>query len=136
MAKYIVEVLDHVTEWIDFDINKFHRLDGPAREWTSGIKEWWVAGNRHRIDGPAVEFVSGSKLWYQNGKKHRIDGPAIEMADGDKEYWIAGKRHRIDGPAIEWSNGDKEYWIDDVYYTEQEFNARTTTKELTVAERN
>ena len=49
-------------------------------------------GEFHRIDGPAVEWTNGNKLWCQNGLKHRTDGPAIELTDGTKEWYINGVR--------------------------------------------
>ena len=75
----------------------------------------------HRVDGPAVEFESGTKQWYLNGKLHREDGPAIEWEDGDKEWWLFGKRHRINGPAVEMEDGTKEWYIDDEKYSEENF---------------
>ena len=45
-----------------------HRLDGPAREWIDGSKEWWLNGEYHREDGPAIEFSVGTKKWYLNGE--------------------------------------------------------------------
>ena len=66
----------------------------------------------HREDGPAIEFKTGSKYWYINGKCHRENGPAVECANGDKVWWINGKRHREDGPAVEYADGSKEWWID------------------------
>lgn len=44
----------------------------------------------HREDGPAIEFASGSKVWYLNGKAHCEDGPAAEWANGDKEWHLNG----------------------------------------------
>jgi hypothetical protein len=53
----------------------------------NGTKLWKNKNNQfHRIDGPAVEYSDGDKVWYQNDKLHRIDGPAIEYNDG-KKYW-------------------------------------------------
>jgi hypothetical protein len=46
--------------------------------------------NYHRTDGPAVEYSSGEKHWYVNGKRHRTDGPAIEYSNGNKEWWVSG----------------------------------------------
>src|SRR6056300_1991360 len=46
---------------------------------------------RHREDGPAIEYTSGDKVWYINGECHREDGPAIEYADGSKFWYINGK---------------------------------------------
>lgn len=49
--------------------NCFHREDGPAIEWASGAKEWYVNGHQHRIGGPADEWSEGvCKRWYINGK--------------------------------------------------------------------
>jgi hypothetical protein len=46
---------------------------------------------RHREDGPAVEYATGGKVWYINSKRHREDGPAIEYANGNKAWYINGK---------------------------------------------
>ena len=64
---------------VDKDGNKFYYKD---RKMTI----------RHREDGPAVEYATGYKAWYINGKLHREDGPAIESASGYKEWFINGKR--------------------------------------------
>jgi hypothetical protein len=45
------------------------REDGPAKEWASGTKKWYLNGEMHREDGPAVEWASGTKCWYLNGKE-------------------------------------------------------------------
>ena len=89
---------------------RLHRLDGPAIEYASGTKAWYVNGKRHRLDGPAVVW-GNNKVWYVNGKQHRLDGPAVEFSDGGKVWYVHGKRHRLDGPAIEYANGDKEWWV-------------------------
>ena len=47
----------------------------------------------HRIDGPAVEWSNGSKFWYVDGKRHRTDGPAIEYSSGSKRYYLFGERY-------------------------------------------
>jgi hypothetical protein len=44
----------------------------------------------HREDGPAFEYTSGHKEWYLNGKRHREDGPAIEYDNGYEEWWLNG----------------------------------------------
>jgi len=69
-------------------------------------------------------YANGDKFWYLNGELHRIDGPAIEYASGDKEWYLNGKYHRIDGPALEYTNGDKAWYIDDIEYTEADFNKK------------
>jgi len=46
----------------------YHKLDGPAIEWSNGDKYWFKEGKHHRIDGPAWEYFSGYKYWYILGK--------------------------------------------------------------------
>lgn len=41
----------------------------------------------HRTDGPAVEYDSGNKAWFINDKRYRLDGPALECYNGNK-YWF------------------------------------------------
>ena len=64
-------------------------------------------GELHNPNGPAIEYPSGHKEYYLNGIRHRIDGPAIEYADGRKSYFVKGTRHRTDGPTLEWEDGTK-----------------------------
>lgn len=106
-------------EWRN-SAGKWHRLDGPAREFNNGTKEWWVDGSLHREDGPAIDGPQG-KFWFVRGLYHRTDGPAIEWADGSKEWHVNGLRHRVDGPADERSNGYKFWWINNRSFTEDEF---------------
>ena len=57
-----------------------------------GDKVWRnKEGNWHRIGGPAIEYSNGTKYWFDNGKQHRIDGPAVEYSDGDKSWYLRGK---------------------------------------------
>jgi len=77
----------------------------------NGEKHWYKNDKFHRIDGPAIEYTNGSKYWYKNGKCHRINGPAVEYADGTKFWYRNGKCHRIDGPACEWPDGSKFWWL-------------------------
>ena len=90
----------------------------------NGYKEWYQDGKFHRLDGPAVEWSSGSKTWYQNGERHRLDGPAFEDANGDKAWYQNDKLHRVDGPAVEDADGYKEWHIEGKELSEEEFNAR------------
>jgi hypothetical protein len=54
-----------------------------------GTKRWLnEKGKYHRLDGPAYEGSSGYKSWWVNGRLHRLDGPAVERPDGYKEWWI------------------------------------------------
>ena len=58
----------------------------------SGNKYWYKEGTTiyHRLDGPAVEYSDGGRAWFVNGKYHRIDGPAIEYANGIILWYING----------------------------------------------
>ena len=99
-----------------------------------GTVEWRnIHDNYHRVDGPAITSPVREEYWV-NGLRHRIDGPAIEWKDGHTEYWVDGRRHRIDGPAVMCGNTNNEYWIDGNCMTEQQFRAKTTVRELTVAQ--
>ena len=75
---------------------------------------------------------NGDKFWYLNGQLHREDGPAREYADGSKSWWLNDQRHRVDGPACEWSDGHKSWYLNGERLTEEEFNNKTKTKELTI----
>jgi len=60
---------------------------------TKEVTKWYNEFNQlHRENGPAVEWASGNKGYYINDKLHREDGPAIEWASGSKDYFINGKR--------------------------------------------
>ena len=81
---------DGSIEWRNKE-GKYHREDGPAREWPAqGAKAWYRNGKLHRDDGPAMEGPLG-KSWYRKGKRHREEGPAVEHADGRKEWYRHGK---------------------------------------------
>ena len=55
--------------------------------------------------------------------------------NGTKEWYLNGKLHREDGPAIEYPSGNKLWWLNDVQYTEEEFNRKMSPAiEMTVAE--
>ena len=95
-----------------------HREDGPAREFPSGDKLWFLNGKPHRVDGPAHDTES-LKIWYLNGVLHREDGPAFEHERGRKEWIVHGKHHREDGPAVEDLIHGDEWWFDDVKYPSQ-----------------
>ncbi len=150
-------------KWVIEDGNKvwhnakgqLHRVDGPAREFASGTKMWYLNGECHRENGPAVEYADGTKYWYIEGKElteeefnnrstctidsdgtkrwknkqgqlHRIDGPAVEWFDGDKYWYLNDKLHREDGPAIERASGAKYWYIEGEELTREEFNNRPT----------
>lgn len=107
----------------------------------SGAVRFYKPGTEvyHRLDGPAVEYTYGDKFWFQNDLLHRLDGPAFESPSGCKAWYQYGKLHRLDGPAVEYADGSKSWYIDNVYYTEEAFNVKVAVikaiaKELTVAE--
>jgi len=97
-----------------------------------GSKTWYLNDELHREDGPAIENANGDKRWYLNGQLHREDGPSCEWANGDKSWLLNGQLHREDGPAVEYSSGDKLWYLNGEELTEEEFNNRTQTKELTI----
>jgi hypothetical protein len=72
--------------------NKNLSQDSEMFETPDGNKFWKNrAGKWHRLDGPAIEYSNGTKYWFNNGLYHRIDGPAIEYATGTKAYYLMGK---------------------------------------------
>jgi hypothetical protein len=105
MEEYIVKVYNDRTEW--FQNEKWHRVNGPAIEYTLGDKFWYVNGDLHRMDGPAFESSKGCKSWYKKNILHRTDGPAIEYKNGEKEWWLDGIRYteeqfkKIINPVVE-----------------------------------
>ncbi len=104
--------------------------------------EWRnLSGALHREDGPAIEYTSGCKKYFLNGELHREDGPAIEWPDGiiqksfnlenengvcysGRSWWKHGKMHRIGGPALIIDNGLSEWWVDGVQYSEIEYESK------------
>lgn len=73
---------------------EFERYDDIPKDFTGVCKILWDLSTRyfknglhHREDGPAVEFMSGTKYWYINGLYHREDGPAREFYNGNSKNW-------------------------------------------------
>jgi hypothetical protein len=58
--------------------------------------KWWKNkdGKFHRLDGPAIEFTDGYKNWYVNGILHREDGPAVIDHIGENEWYLRGVRYK------------------------------------------
>ena len=54
----------------------------------SGTKRWFQNGKFHRLDGPAVEYTNGTFAWFKCGKIHRLDGPAVLWDNGDTNWFI------------------------------------------------
>ena len=69
-----------------------------------------------------IDINVGAERWYCDGKLHRVDGPAVVWKYGATGWYQHGKLHRLDGPAVELSNGGTHWCIDDIEYTEEEFN--------------
>lgn len=44
----------------------------------------------HCVDSPAIEYSTGGKCWYKHGVPHRIGGPAMTSPYGPDEYWVNG----------------------------------------------
>ena len=60
---------------------------------SNGSTRWRnLEGELHRECGPAIEYVSGERHWYLNGRFHREDGPACEYVSGVKYWYIHGKQ--------------------------------------------
>lgn len=53
------------TFWYDEE-GRFHREDGPAVDWNTGLKQWRIHGNAHRLDGPAIIRENGTFDWCIN----------------------------------------------------------------------
>jgi hypothetical protein len=81
------------------------------------IKKYFFCKKNKFID----KYLIGYKEHLLDGKYHCADGPAIEW-NGYKSWWLNGLRHRSDGPAIEYSNGNKEWYLNNIQYTEEDFN--------------
>jgi len=64
--------------WINTK-GEFHRLDGPAREFENGHKEWWFNGVIHREDGSAAISPSGGTLMVFLMKQKKIGLMLFQM---------------------------------------------------------
>ena len=111
-------------------------IEYTVKVYPNGNKSWFLNGKYHREDGPAREYASSSKYWYLNDKLHREDGPAYESANGNKFWYLNGKLHREDGPAIEYADGNKFWFLSGERVTEEE-HKRLTSKvvEMTMEDR-
>ena len=68
---------------------KYRIVVNPA----TGTRRYYNHANQpHREDGPAIEFATGDKFWYLNGLLHRTDGPAVESGSYC-EWHIWGTRY-------------------------------------------
>ena len=98
--KYRVDVDECGTRRCYNSANQLHCDEGPAIEFATGDKFWYLNGLLHRTDGPAVEYANGSKEWYINGKELTeaeflaATQPVVEMTVADIENPL-GKRVKI-----------------------------------------
>ena len=42
-------------------------IEYTVKVYENGSNHWFLDGKRHREDGPAIEFLSGLKGWFLNG---------------------------------------------------------------------
>jgi len=92
-----------------------------------GNKRWRLPnGDLHRENNlPAYEGINGAKEWWLNGKLHRENNlPAAEYISGSKIWYVNGLLHRDNGPAIIFPNGTKRWYIEDIHYSEEEYNEK------------
>lgn len=66
------------TEWRNEE-DLIHKEDGPAVEWKSGEKEWYINGQIHREDGPARMGRHGYNRWYLNDVEYSEEEYKTEM---------------------------------------------------------
>jgi hypothetical protein len=52
---------------VGFNMDFYHRDNGPAYIDGDGTKMWYRHGQLHRDTGPAVIEPDGTRLWYHNG---------------------------------------------------------------------
>ena len=70
-----------------------------------------------------VDKFGTIRYYNSNNQIHRISGPAVIYADGPEYWYQNGRLHRLDGLAIIWSGGGGGWFINDIRYSEEEFNA-------------
>jgi len=92
--RYIVEVEEDKTTWMDWNWNIHREDDLPAIEWKDGCKVWYKNGLKHRNGNPAVVFPDGHEEWWLNGVLHREGGlPAIKTVEGRQFYYEQGTEY-------------------------------------------
>ena len=58
----------------------------------------------------------------------------VQVDENATRWFLNGLLHREDGPAYVGASGTNIWYLNGKELSEDEFNARTTTKELTVAQ--
>jgi hypothetical protein len=74
----------------DKAMNILHREDGPACEYASGTKAWYLNGVLHREDGPACEYAGGSKSWYLHGVRYTEEEFKKNIKDHNLKVFAMG----------------------------------------------
>jgi hypothetical protein len=60
-------------------------IEYTVKVYDGGYNGWFLNGKLHREDGPATEYASGTKYWYLNGEKvteeehNRMTSKVVEM---------------------------------------------------------
>ena len=63
------EILKYRTEVDEYGIRSYYDNSGQLRRLDGALHSAWYHNNqRHRTDGPAIEWASGRKDWFINGK--------------------------------------------------------------------
>jgi hypothetical protein len=80
-------------EYVDaFNDNDYAKINGKV-EFDWGLTCYYLHGQLHRLNGPARIWEDGGKEWWMHGKLHRLDGPAVEPPYGNPTSWfVDGKR--------------------------------------------
>jgi len=68
IQEYKVKVFRNRTDWFN-EKDELHRINGAAREWACGLKEWFKNNVHHRLDGPAIEWEGFEKRWFIEGEE-------------------------------------------------------------------
>ena len=61
-----------------------------------------------------------------------MEQPKLEIDKWGHKRWRLpnGELHRTNGPAIERDDGDKYWYLNDIWYTEEEFEVKMMKKKL------
>jgi hypothetical protein len=86
---------------------------------SNGNRSWSRDGQYHRIGGPAVEYSNGEKHWMQYNVHHRVGGPAVEKSNGvkwwclyDEDYSEEEYNHLVSNlPLLYWNRFKRGEWI-------------------------
>jgi len=60
-------------------------IEYTVKVWDNGNKSWFLNGKYHREDGPAREYADGNKFWFLSGERvteeehKRLTSKVVEM---------------------------------------------------------